>query len=123
MLVLVSVFENIVYQAIMSLVLNTLLFVILAGIVPAIPTDYLSTQTCTTNSECPSSHCCLLGPSRYSVPYCMPFQQKNEQCRVNADTITANYTYPNDMQLELKDVHFILCSCANGLFCKRGICK
>ncbi|KAM0736420.1 Astakine [Formica fusca] len=107
----------------MSLVLSTLLLVILAGTVPAIPTfDPLSTE-CTTNSECPSSYCCLLGPSRYSVPYCMPFQQKGEQCRVNADTITANYTYPNDMQLELKDVHFILCSCANGLFCKRGICE
>ncbi|KYN16810.1 Astakine [Trachymyrmex cornetzi] len=80
---------------------------------------------CATNTECEPNSCCLLGPMRYTRPTCMPFQQKGEQCRVNADTITANLTYPDNSQIEVKDIHFILCPCANGLSCnsKLGICK
>ncbi|XP_072756523.1 uncharacterized protein [Anoplolepis gracilipes] len=108
----------------MSLILSALLLITLAGIVPeAIFYDSPSIQKCTNNSECPSNLCCLLGPSRYALPTCMPFQQKGEQCRVNADTFTANLTYPDKSELEIKDVHFILCPCTNGLVCKRGICK
>lgn len=111
------------YQTIMSLMLSALLLVTLAGIVPAIPFDSSATQKCTTNLDCPSDLCCLLGPSRFAIPTCMQFQQKGEQCRVNADTVTANLTYPNDSRLETKDVHFILCPCTDGLSCKRGICN
>ncbi|KYN41891.1 hypothetical protein ALC56_03712 [Trachymyrmex septentrionalis] len=55
----------------------------------------------------------------------MPFQQKGEQCRVNAETITTNLTYPDTSEIAVKDIHYILCPCADGLFCnpKRGICK
>ncbi|KAH0948338.1 hypothetical protein HN011_007680 [Eciton burchellii] len=81
-------------------------------------------QQCTTNAQCPSTHCCLLGPSRYAIPVCMPTQQKGEQCRVNADTITTNLTYPDSSQLEVKGIHFILCPCANELSCgPNGICN
>ncbi|XP_018338557.1 PREDICTED: astakine-like [Trachymyrmex septentrionalis] len=66
-----------------------------------------------------------LGPTRYTKPTCMPFQQKGEQCRVNAETITTNLTYPDTSEIAVKDIHYILCPCADGLFCnpKRGICK
>jgi len=55
----------------------------------------------------------------------MPFQQEYEQCRVNAETITTNLSYPDNSQLEVKGVHFILCPCADGLSCnpERGICN
>ncbi|XP_011266500.1 astakine-like [Camponotus floridanus] len=105
----------------MSLMSNVLLLITLAGIVPAFP--FNSFKNCKTDLECSSNLCCLLGPTRYAIPTCMPFQQKGEQCRVNADTITANLTYPNNLQLEIRNANFILCPCANGLFCERGICN
>ncbi|XP_029160672.1 astakine-like [Nylanderia fulva] len=104
----------------MSLMLSALLLVTLAG---TISSDSSFIQKCTTNLECPTDHCCLLGPSRFAIPTCMPFQQKREQCRVNADTVTANLTYPNSRSLEIKEIHFILCPCADGLSCKHGICN
>ncbi|KAL6422888.1 hypothetical protein ACFW04_010426 [Cataglyphis niger] len=102
--------------------LSTFLLVILAGTVPANPIDS-PYKTCTTNSECPSTQCCLLTPIRYGIPSCRTFQQKGEQCRVNADTITTTLSYPDKSQLEIKNVHYILCSCANGLSCNHGICE
>ncbi|XP_018308071.1 astakine [Mycetomoellerius zeteki] len=85
----------------------------------------LTVPNCTTNTDCEPNLCCLLGPSRYSIPACMPFQQEGEQCRVNAKTITTNLSYPDNTQIEVKDIHFILCACADGLSCdpKDGICK
>lgn len=50
------------YQAIMSLTLRTLLLVTLTGIVLAFPFDLQNSSTeCTTDLECLSNHCCLLG--------------------------------------------------------------
>ncbi|XP_039310996.1 astakine [Solenopsis invicta] len=82
-----------------------------------------SYQKCNTNEDCKSSSCCLLGPSRYALPSCMPYQQKGEQCRMNADTITTNLSYPDNSQIEVKDIHLILCPCADGLSCDFGICE
>ncbi|RLU18611.1 hypothetical protein DMN91_008968 [Ooceraea biroi] len=64
-------------------------------------------------------------PSRYATPACMPFQQRGEQCRVNADTISTNLTYPDDSRIEVESIHYILCPCADGLSCnfKKGICN
>ncbi|EGI67870.1 Astakine [Acromyrmex echinatior] len=84
---------------------------------------FQTNDQCATNTECKSNFCCLLGPMRYSIPTCMPFQQKDEQCRVNAETITTILTYPDTSQIEVKDIHYILCPCADGLSCKHGICK
>ncbi|XP_012228085.1 uncharacterized protein [Linepithema humile] len=107
--------------AIMSPILVALLFISLAIAAPPL----IPSEQCTTDSECPSDFCCLLGPSRYAMPACMPYQQKGEQCRVNAKTITTNLTYPDNSQLEVKNINFILCSCADGLSCnkKTGICN
>ncbi|KAL0108021.1 hypothetical protein PUN28_014943 [Cardiocondyla obscurior] len=100
---------------------GTLLLVISVVVLSSIT---VSAKECSTNSDCEKS-CCLLGPSRYAVPTCMPFQQKGEQCRVNADTITTKLTYPDDSEKTVNDVHYILCPCADGLSCdpKRGVCN
>ncbi|XP_032665598.1 astakine-like [Odontomachus brunneus] len=84
-----------------------------------------SDNVCTTNSDCSSDKCCLLPPSRYAIPNCMPLQQKGDQCRINANTITTNLTYPDNSQLKVVNVHYILCPCATGLSCnlKNGICE
>jgi len=87
--------------------------------------EFAGFKKCGTNSECPSNLCCLLGGSRYAIPSCSSFQQKDEQCRVNAEMLTTNLTYPDNSQIEVKDIHLILCPCADGLSCdpKRGICS
>ncbi|KAG5335428.1 ASTA protein, partial [Acromyrmex charruanus] len=83
------------------------------------------TNNCTTNTECEPNFCCLLGPVRYAIPTCNLFQQEGEQCRVNAETISTTLTYPDTSQIEVKDIYYILCPCADGLSCnpKHGICK
>ncbi|XP_012539105.1 astakine isoform X2 [Monomorium pharaonis] len=109
----------------MSPISGILIFVISIVATSNIGSVTSSSQDCATNSECKSNSCCLLGPSRYAIPTCMPFQQKGEQCRVNAKTITTTLFYPDGSQVEVKDIHSILCPCADGLSCdpKRGICK
>ncbi|KYM75707.1 Astakine [Atta colombica] len=99
--------------------------VVFPNIDPVISSSPVFQKNCTTNTECEPNSCCLLGPMRYSIPTCMPFRQKGELCRVNAETITTNLTYPNTLEIKVKDIHYILCPCADRLSCnpKRGICK
>ncbi|XP_014486827.1 PREDICTED: astakine-like [Dinoponera quadriceps] len=104
----------------MSPILGVLLIAAVALMSPCVQ----STQMCTKDAECPKDLCCLLGPIRYATPHCMPYQQPGQQCRVNAETITTNLTYPDNSRLEVKDVNFILCPCAEGSSCnpRTGIC-
>lgn len=60
---------------------------------------------------------CFLGPARYSIPSCMPLQNKGEHCRFSADTITTNLTYPDHSRLEVQDINYILCPCAGEFLC------
>ncbi|XP_011861926.1 PREDICTED: astakine-like [Vollenhovia emeryi] len=110
--------------AIMSPMPGVLLFISIVTL-PNISSIPLSSENCVTNSECQTDSCCVLGASRYVIPTCMPFQQIGETCRVNAATITTNLSYPDNSQLEVTAVHFILCPCAAGLSCdsKHGTCE
>ncbi|KYN05408.1 PREDICTED: astakine-like [Cyphomyrmex costatus] len=105
-----------------SIVILITSIVVFPNIDPVI-SSFPAFQICKTNTECNSNSCCLLKPSRYAIPTCMPFQQEGEQCRVNAETITTNLTYPDNSEMEVINISFILCPCADGLSCKNGICN
>ncbi|EFN86043.1 astakine [Harpegnathos saltator] len=101
----------------MSSILSILL-IITVGLV------FSSNGQCTNNADCLSDECCLLGPMRYSTPTCIPYQKKGDQCRVNAEFVTTNLTYPNNSHLEVKNVSYILCPCVKETSCNKetGIC-
>ncbi|XP_078033023.1 astakine isoform X2 [Augochlora pura] len=83
--------------------------------------DYIR---CQNNLECGPEYCCTIGANRYSTPQCKPMQALGEMCRPgSASTINMTASYPDGAQVLLTNVHFILCPCADGLFCDRGVCK
>lgn len=64
------------------------------------------------------------GPIRYSTPQCKPLLSLGDTCRpASASTINMTAAYPDGTQVLLTDVHYIMCPCADGLFCDRGVCK
>lgn len=131
----------------MSPILSVLLITTVALVSSLSP---LISERCTTDSECPQEKCCVLGlflpllliilqyysdmfnvngiilaPIRYAMPSCIQYQRMGEQCRVNASTITTNLSYPDNSQLEVKDVNYIMCPCAEGTSCnpQTGLCN
>ena len=64
-------------------------------------------------------------PDRYSTPRCNPLREEREVCRPGTSTINTTLSYPDGAQVELKNVHYILCPCANNLTCDNsdGICR
>ncbi|XP_076301406.1 astakine [Lasioglossum baleicum] len=83
--------------------------------------DYIH---CQNNLECGAGHCCTIGAIRYSTPQCRPMQAAGETCRPSsASTINMTASYPDGAQVLLTDVHYILCPCADGLFCDQGTCS
>ncbi|KZC05910.1 Astakine [Dufourea novaeangliae] len=79
---------------------------------------------CQSNLECGPGHCCSIGPIRYSIPQCRPMQAEGEICRPASEfPINMTAAYPDGAQVLLTDVHYILCPCANGLSCDKGVCK
>lgn len=79
---------------------------------------------CRKDSDCPVDHCCVLGPSRYSLPQCSPMREKAETCRPYKEKLNTTLHYPNDAKLSIVDVSYILCPCNEGLNCdlKEGVC-
>lgn len=53
-------------------------------------------------------------------------QKEGDICRpASASTIDMTVGYPDGSELTLKNVHYILCPCADGLSCdiKDGVCR
>ena len=65
-------------------------------------------------------------PDKYSAPRCNPVKQEGENCRpASSSTFNTTLYYPDGAQVELTNVHYIMCPCSNGLTCDTsdGICR
>lgn len=98
------------------------------GLIIPLParSDVSTYAQCESNLQCTPGHCCVISPIRYSVPQCKPMQAEGESCRPVADpTMNVTVTYPNGNQVDLTKINYVICPCANGLFCDRksGVCK
>nr|XP_033322205.1 astakine-like [Megalopta genalis] len=83
--------------------------------------DYIH---CQNNLECGPGYCCSIGANRYSTPQCRPMHAVGEVCRPGIpSTINMTASYPDGVQVQLTNVHYILCPCADGLFCNLGVCE
>lgn len=80
---------------------------------------------CQTNLECMPGNCCTIGPNKFSIPHCKPMQEESEVCRPSGQTLNSTLVYPDGSQVQLTEVHFILCPCIHGLSCdiEDGLCR
>lgn len=78
---------------------------------------------CTKDSDCNFGECCVYRPDRYSIPGCRRLENEKNNCIPTASTLNTTLFYPDGTQLELFDVHRILCPCGENLRCDNdGIC-
>ncbi|PSN38415.1 Astakine, partial [Blattella germanica] len=66
------------------------------------------------------------GGSRYSRPRCIDLGSVGQPCRpYNSVPFNTTVSYPNGLSVDLTNVYFILCNCAQDLVCDRneGTCR
>lgn len=88
--------------------------------------EYMTNMNqCDNNSQCGPNHCCVLYPSRYSIPACIPMGAINEPCRPGEPRLyNTTLWYPNGKYINAFNVNYVICPCLDGLLChpKKGIC-
>ncbi|GFG29186.1 hypothetical protein Cfor_06905 [Coptotermes formosanus] len=80
-------------------------------------------EGCLNNDECAATQCCVLGGNAYSIAGCENLLGPGNACRPNNEPINASVTYPNGDRVDLTNVYYTVCNCAQGLRCIEGICK
>ncbi|XP_015602971.1 astakine [Cephus cinctus] len=79
---------------------------------------------CQSSLECMPGNCCTIGEVRFSIPQCQPLQEEGDVCRPSGHaTLNTTLVYPDGTQVELTDVHIMLCPCSYGMTCDDGICR
>ncbi|XP_063221234.1 astakine-like [Bacillus rossius redtenbacheri] len=78
---------------------------------------------CLSSAECGPDHCCTVRPDRYSYPSCQLLGQGGDTCRPSARPFNTSLAYPDGLVVSAQDVHYIMCACAPGLVCRRGVCS
>ncbi|XP_033215586.1 astakine-like [Belonocnema kinseyi] len=80
---------------------------------------------CQNNDECAPGFCCSILPDKYSAPRCNPLREDGEMCRPKASTFNTTLHYPDGASVELTNVHYIICPCADDLTCdiSDGVCR
>ncbi|XP_066994930.2 astakine [Anabrus simplex] len=75
---------------------------------------------CQDSKECGPGSCCAIGANRYSVPMCQRMHEVGESCRGRGqEPMNTTVGYPDQSKVELTNVYWLFCPCADGLVCEK----